>query len=146
MVQLNLNLTVTHVCTNVAQYISNNTCNLLLSAHYYFLQYVPHKDNMACQVLSSTVAPHKHWIERVYLLSCTWVFSVLVPPSSIQESLFFNTQHILKVPSYMLVIKKLYSIILFSLRASYLCNYILGVNSTFGSFILGRYNTCWQFS
>jgi len=54
MVQLNLNLTVARMCTNVACFISNDTRDLLSSARGYFLQYVPHKDNIACQLLSST--------------------------------------------------------------------------------------------
>jgi len=53
-IQLNLNLTVARVCANVVRYIPNNTCDLLLSARCYFLQYIPYKDNIACQVLSST--------------------------------------------------------------------------------------------
>jgi len=73
---------------------------------------------------------------------------ILVPPSSIQELFFLNTQNLVKVSSCMYAgNKKLYSIILlFCLRVSYLCNYILGASSTFGSFILGQCNTCWQFS
>jgi len=113
-VQLNLNLTVARVCTNVARYISNDTRDLLSSACGYFLQYVPCKDNIACQLLSSaancmpSTLEHSHSSQTMNCIcwSALEYSQILVLPSSIQESFFLNTRCLVKVSSCMLVIKK----------------------------------------
>jgi len=144
MVQLNLNLKVAHVCANVARYISNDTRDLLLSTCCYFLQYIPCKDNIAHQVLSSTANCMPSTLEYscpscACICQTTLKYSqILVTFSSIYTGIIFlNTQCLVKVFSCTIV-KKLYSIILlFCLRASYLGNYILGTSNTFGFFYFG---------